>query len=97
MFSSIFVYLGIRIGRNGEPIFRAWLRTLIMERLNTAATPMIDIPCSTKALRRSLSALIQDDPDFERTVLTLFQRLETALNPARDAGASVAFANRGRP
>ena len=55
------------------------------------------IPCSTKALRRSLSASIQDHPDFERTVRSLFWRVEIAVNPARDASASVAFANRGRP
>jgi hypothetical protein len=71
-----------RIGGNGVPIFRAWWRTPIVERLNAAAARMIDTPCSTKALRRSLSASVQVDLGFERTVRTLFRRLETAVNPA---------------
>jgi hypothetical protein len=57
-----------RIGGNGVPSFRAWMRTLTMLRLNAPAARTIDAPCATRALRRSLSASVQD-PDIKRAIL----------------------------
>jgi hypothetical protein len=49
----------LNLDGKGIPSFRAWVRTLIIDRLKAAALASNDLPFATKSFSRSLSASVQ--------------------------------------